>query len=313
MKTKNPMNPMKNFSTFGRVTKSINMKRLMFALFVIIIILLSLILYLESTEGPSKKLDYSKIKNINPNFCKYCSGPSTHAVSLDSALIMIKAFQEDPNFRGLRTGGFYSWSAFNKLVDDFNKNHNSVNAIPTLVFYPGIDYRTFNSDVLFAGIEIKDCDFAWNPCRQEYLDPSPEIIRPDHHTAIDFFATNELSSRTNFEARLRKETPIKEPIKMNNMPELRGDFYGSYFSYYPSALFAFRPEFVLSPLSNFQIDPDHNSGENSGFRYYFGIDNLNTEHKLRILCCAVDSKGKIIVPDGNWDLAFRESSRPRRP
>jgi hypothetical protein len=323
MKTKNPMNPMKNFSTFGRVLNVLAfklniMKKWMLFLTLILMMSFSSCDKLQKEKTPEAAMadstnpcpcDCPPTRSAAEPTCKYCVDGDDHSLSLRKVRRYIEDFRIRFSGKLKNSGGY--WTLYD--YPSFTSKEKSKLAVETLVFYPCVDKNGLFKDVAYLAAETKDCNNQSANCTTAVETPGTSLVRPPDNCFFGFIQEEDLMTDSSFTKYLNiKENYTPIPAALRNVTEAsdelateRENFASKFSDYYPDPVFVYGKGNTLSVLRTLPGAV--------GIRYYFGYDAEQETNKIRIIFCAVNAEGKIIVPNGNWDMAFRESSRPRRP
>jgi len=308
MKTKNPMNPMKNFSTFGRVMNVLPFKLNIMKKWMLFLTLFLSIFY-ACDQGEKKGKWKMQNTDVNLQGCIYCDNLGNHEIPFSEVHRLISAFHNDETFRSFNIGGVFDHESLQKAALTF-KSETKEATSPTSIFYPAIDNRGIFEKRLYIAYEIKDCGRQNEGCLDYFNNPTLKVVRPNHFTGISRFEDDEISTIDNLKIAISAQTTKEKPSFFEeDLLEHRNNFYREYSNYYSPGAIAYDKRLVNDALGTL----GGNNNKTTGYRYYWGIDATQGDYKLRVIFCAVNAEGKIIVPDGNWDIAFRESSRPRRP
>jgi hypothetical protein len=337
MKTKNPMNPMKNFSTFGRVLNVLPFKlKIMknWMMFLTLILMMSFASCNKTIKEKSTEAALADSTNPCPcdcpptrstaePTCKYCVLPSQedHSIKFSEVQSMLLHFNQEYAATISNCGGFLSGQGIFQLVDTFETKQSLVD-VSTLCFYPwfrqGADP---SSTILSLGAEQNLCDENASTCGDNFERAAESILIPNQNAYIPRIDITTLKNAkllktyfetgNNFPTTLASQNVLSTSLG-NQMQQFRNTFNG----YHPSPLTAFGKSASFEQMGN--------PTTNRGYLFFWGLDYsqepkvqgdviIENPHTLRVIFCAVNAAGNIIVPDGNWDIAFRESSRPRRP
>jgi hypothetical protein len=218
-------------------------------------------------------------------------------------------------------GGFLSGQGIFQLVDSFETKQKLLN-VSTLCFYQLLRQGSDPSNtILSLGAEPKLCIENSSTCGDNFERAAENLLIPDQGAFIPRINVNLLK-----DAKQLKEyfnTPgnfptnlVSQNVPSQDLTQQMQDFQTRFRNYHPSPLTAFGKIASFEQMGN--------PSTNRGYLFFWGLDYsqepkvqgdviIENPHTLRVIFCAVDAQGKIIVPDGNWDMAFRESSRPRRP
>ncbi len=325
MKTKNQVEPNKNFSIFGGVTNVLPFKLKIMKMNYLFVFSIALMVFscTPKTEtektADSDKLREERVVATVPKAdptCKYCVSGDTHEIDLSTVRILIDDFRI--RFKGAvkNAGGVWSLNNF----PTFTSTNKLIREVETIVFFPCVDKKILGlgKELLYLGVETKPCYDTISNCEQSMKTPGDSLVTP--HTYFSHFPENDLMTDSAFKIFLH------DPENYSSLGNLKNGIYPSeglsiemenfqnYFSkYYPDPIMVYGKGSTLDVLAELPGA--------AGIKYFFGYDNEQQENKIRVIFCAVDNNGRIIVPKktvggievDDWDHVFRESSRPRRP
>jgi hypothetical protein len=321
MKTPNNVEPNKIFSIFGKVSNVLpfklkNMKK--WILFLTISFMMSFVSCNNQTKEttPGAMVANSKDTCLCPPakittepICKYCVDNDDHSISLRAVRRYIDDFRVRFSGKVKNSGGYFTLHDY----PTFSSMDKSKMNLETLVFFPCVDENGIFKDIAYLAAETKECNNQSANCTTAVESPGANLVRPPDNCYFGFTKEGDLMTDEDFKKHLDSKenyTPIPATLRNVTQPsgELnseRNNFVSKFSDYYPDPVFVYGKGNTLTALRSLPGA--------AGIRYYFGYDAEQETNKIRIIFCAVNAEGKIIVPNGDWDQAFRESSRPRRP
>lgn len=330
------MNPTKNFSTFGRVLNVLPFNLKIMKNWMMFLTLILMMSFASCNNKPEETTPEAARVNSNDTCpcppvkitaeppCKYCVLPSQedHSIKFSAVQSMMLHFNQEYAATISNCGGFLSGQGIFQLVDTFETKLN-LEDVSTLCFYPwfrqGADP---SSTILSLGAEPKLCNENASACGDNFERAAESILIPNQNAYIPRIDIPTLKNakllKTYFETVNNFPTTLaSQNVLSLSLNQQMQAFRNTFRDYHPSPLTAFGRSSSFAQMGN--------PSTNRGYLFFWGLDYsqepkvddnqtiIENPHVLRLIFCAVNAEGKIIVPNGNWDLAFRESSRPRRP
>jgi hypothetical protein len=226
---------------------------------------------------------------------------------------MIKNFQKLLGSNYNCVGGTFE-------VDNLFKSENEwkqkfINQPPTSVFYPCLETIVNSKPNLYIATQWHNC----NPttCLESVsFKPNEISLRANAETFFRSFSNNDLADLAAFKIAIANPLPVgKSKVDQQAQTNFNNFNQSELFLLHSSPAMVYKRDVSILEISQLQGRVEQRV---SGIRYFFGLDFKNSEHVLRVILCGVDNEGKLVVPlnsagQEDWDQAFRESSRPRRP
>lgn len=328
MKTpKNHVEPNQNFPIFGGVKNVLPFKLKMMKS--IMSILMAVLIISVCKSSPEKKLEPGRKDSLalmapdcDANIlCKYCCKTDNHKIKFDSVFIMIRNFQKTFGASGINAGAVFGKTEISLTTDSFLKDGNNLMTLATTAFYPCME-KIDNVPKFYLSTQPRLCqDTQADPACSTSVEfvSTDQVYRSSSLTYFDCFQSADLVDINQLQTTIfRQRTVPRNCVLDNDLVRNSQAFKEEYGFIHESPAMIYQKGITVMELLN--LTP-RSGRTNAGIRYYFGIDFMNSKHPLRVLLCAVDDTGEIIVPKkivggievDDWDLAFRESSRPRRP
>jgi hypothetical protein len=323
MKTKNHVEPNKIFSIFGRVSivlpfKITQMKKLFLILIPGFLLLTASTCNEEESKDTAAEIAQdtaqpAKLVDCEDNIlCKYCCSTDNHKIRFDSVRILIRNYQQSYGAAGLNAGAVFGDDEIKLSTNKFLEDNQSLSSVSSTAFYPAME--TINSkNYFYLSTQPRLCkDTNPEPACSTSVEfrADDQVYRSDPKTSFSIFSNQDFSTASLQSAILSQRTNPANCIQDNNLLLTSSNFRNKYGYIHESPAMIYQKGITIMELLSFA---PRKGRTNEGIRYYFGLDFSNSKHPLRVILCAVDNMGEIIVPNNDWDQAFRESSRPRRP